>query len=112
MTKLRGLVLAGLIGLLAVCAPPAQAVVVLSPAALSAAAAPAPAPVLLLSGLQEAVPPGPVIDPNDTTQANAAKSKNKLIAGGVAVVLLLLVIVGRRQRAKKRKKNSDQAQGK
>jgi hypothetical protein len=57
-------------------------------------------------------PPGPVLDPAQTSKADQEKSRNKLIAGGVAIVLLLIVLYGRRVRAKKRKKSSDQAKGK
>jgi hypothetical protein len=111
MAKVRGLLLVGLLGVLLLCAPPAQAVVV-----VPAGNAPVPAGVavnasaLLIAPQQ--VQPGPVIDPAQTNAANAAKTKNKLIAGGVAVVLLALVFFGRRSRAKKRKKSKDQAAGK
>jgi hypothetical protein len=110
MTKLRGLVLAGLIGLLAICAPPAQAVV-FTPAAAGLVAASAPVPVLLQPDLEQA-PPGPILDPANTNEANNLKTRNKAIAAGVAAVLLVLVIWGRRSRAKKRKKRNDQASGK
>ncbi|MCU1684113.1 MAG: hypothetical protein JWQ81_4852 [Amycolatopsis sp.] len=111
MTKLRGLVLAGLIGLLAVCAPPAQAVVFTPAAAAGQLAASAPVPVLLQPELRQA-PPGPVLDPANTNEANTLKTRNKAIAAGVAAVLLLLVVWGRRVRSKKRKKRNDQAAGK
>lgn len=111
MRKLRGLVLVGLIGLLAVCAPPAQAVVMRA-AAPAVTVGVAQAPPLLLPFDEQVAPPGPVLDPAGTEQANSAKTKNKLIAGGVAVVLLLIVIWGRRMRTQKRKKSSDQAKGK
>jgi hypothetical protein len=109
MAKLRGLVLVGLLGLLVVCAPPAQSVVLrpVSPISTSAAAH---AEALLVPA--QTAPPGPVLDPAETDKANSQKTKNKLIAGGVAVVLLGIVIWGRRVRAKRRKKASDQAQGK
>ncbi|HEY3710359.1 MAG TPA: hypothetical protein VGL64_13345 [Amycolatopsis sp.] len=111
MAKVRGLLLVGLLGVLLLCAPPAQAVVVV-PA--RAATVPARAAVsgesLLIAPRQ--VQPGPVIDPAQTDAANAAKTRNKLVAGGVAVVLLAIVFFGRRSRAKKRKKSKDQASGK
>jgi hypothetical protein len=112
MTKLRGLVLVGLIGLLALCAPPAQAVVVTPAVAVAQVGAVAPVPVQLRPDLQQAAPPGPVLDPANTNEANNLKTKNKAIAAGIAAVLLIAVIWGRRVRSKKRKKNNDQAQGK
>jgi hypothetical protein len=112
MTKLRGLVLVALIGLLALCAPPAQAVVFMPAAAAAQVGAAAPVPVLLRPDLQQAAPPGPVLDPANTNEANAIKTRNKAVAAGIAVVLLLVVIWGRRVRAKKRKKSTDQAKGK
>jgi hypothetical protein len=110
MTKFRGLVLVGLIGLLALCAPQAQAVVVVSPAVAAGGAA--PAAQLAWPFEEQLAPPGPVLDPAGTAQANSQRTKNKLIAGGVAVVLLLLVIWGRKVRSKKATKISDQAKGK
>jgi hypothetical protein len=110
MTKFRGLVLAGLIGLLAVCAPPAQAVVVPSPAAAAAGAA---STARLARPVEEQLaPPGPALDPAGTAQVDSQKTKNKLIAGGVAVVLLLIVVWGRRVRSQKRQASSDKAKGK
>lgn len=109
MAKLRGLLLVGLMGLLVVCAPPAQAVVAPVSAPLSASAF-QQAQALLIEPRQ--APPGPVLDPAQTDKANAEKTKNKLIAGGVAIVLLLLVIWGRKTRSSKRKKDGDQAKGK
>ncbi|WP_328606409.1 hypothetical protein OG943_41865 [Amycolatopsis sp. NBC_00345] len=111
MAKVRGLLLVGLLGVLLLCAPPAQAVVV-----VPAGPAPVPAEVAVTASAlliaPQQVQPGPVIDPAQTNAANAAKTRNKLIAGGVAVVLLAIVFFGRRSRAKKRKKSKDQAAGK
>jgi hypothetical protein len=111
MAKFRGLVLVGLIGLLAVCAPPAQAVVVASPAAAADGAA-STAGLVWPTFDEQLAPPGPALDPARTAQADSQKTKNKLIAGGVAVVLLLIVIWGRRVRSHKRQDSSDQAKGK
>ncbi|MDT7725274.1 MAG: hypothetical protein QOI21_1850 [Actinomycetota bacterium] len=99
MTKFRGLVSAGLLGLLVVCASPAPAVAAQSPVitAVSASALVQPFP-------EQTAPPGPVLDPAQTAEADAATTKNKLIAGGVAVVLLLLVLWGRKVRKKKPEK--------
>jgi hypothetical protein len=99
MNKFRGLVSAGLIGLVVVCASPAQAVASESPvtAAVSASA-------LVQPFSEQTAPPGPVLDPAQTTQADAATTKNKLVAGGIAVVLLLLVLWGRKVRKKKPEK--------
>jgi len=72
----------------------------------------APAAELAWPFEEQLAPPGPVLDPAGTAQANSQRTKNKLIAGGVAVVLLLLVIWGRKVRSKKAKKISDQAKGK
>ena len=96
MTKFRVIVLAGLIGLLAVCASPAQAVAAERSvsAAVSVSALVQPLP-------EQTAPPGPVLDPAQTSEADAATTKNKLIAGGAAVVLLLLVLWGRSVRKKK-----------
>ncbi len=110
MAKLRGLVLVGLLGVLVVCAPPAQATVLRSPGYVTSAAATAHVSALLLP--TQSVPPGPVLDPAETDRANSEKTKNKLVAGGVAVVLLGIVVWGRRIRAKKRKKDKDKAAGK
>jgi hypothetical protein len=100
MTKFRAIVLAGLIGLLAVCASPAQAV----------AAEPSVSAAVSVSALvqpfpEQTAPPGPVLDPAQTSEADAATTKNKLIAGGAAVVLLLLVWWGRSVRKKKAPKS-------
>lgn len=110
MAKLRGLVLVGLLGVLVVCAPPAQAVVLRSPGYATSAAVSSHGQAFLLPA--QSVPPGPVLDPAETDKANSQKTKNKLVAGGVAVVLLGIVVWGRRIRAKKRKKDSDKSQGK
>ena len=110
MAKLRGLVLVGLLGVLVVCAPPAQAVVVRSPGYVASAPAAVYADALLVP--VQTPPPGPVLDPAETDKANSEKTKNKLVAGGVAVVLLGIVVWGRRIRTKKRKKDSDKASGK
>jgi hypothetical protein len=96
MTKFRAIVLAGLVGLLTVCASPVQA----------AAATPAETAGMSVSALvqpfsEQTAPPGPVLDPAQTSEADAATTKNKLIAGGAAVVLLLLVLWGRSVRKKK-----------
>jgi hypothetical protein len=99
MTKFRGLVLAGLIGVLALCAPPAQGAVLRPSAVADFSVSSQVSPVL-----EQNAPPGPVLDPAGTTEADAQKSKNKLIAGGVAIVLLLLVLWGRKVRNPKAKK--------
>jgi hypothetical protein len=100
MTKFRGLVLAGLIGLLVVGASPAQAVTVGLPAtaAVSASAQVQPFP-------EQTAPPGPMLDPAGTAAADAATTRNKLVAGGIALVLLLLVLWGRSVRKKKPEKS-------
>jgi hypothetical protein len=110
MAKLRGLVQVGLMGVLVVCAPPAQAVVVRTPGYVTSAPVSAHGRAFLLPA--QSVPPGPVLDPAETDKANSQKTKNKLVAGGVAVVLLGIVVWGRRIRTKKRKKDSDKSQGK
>ncbi|MGW4483658.1 hypothetical protein ACWEOE_07435 [Amycolatopsis sp. NPDC004368] len=104
MAKVRGLLLAGLLGALFFCAAPAQAAVVEVPAQVvtqvqSHVAAPAEA----LFPAPRQADPGPVLDPTQTDKANAQKTRNKLIAGGVAIVLLAIVFFGRRQRSKKSK---------
>ncbi|MEV6901303.1 hypothetical protein [Amycolatopsis sp. NPDC051372] len=101
MAKVRGLLLVGLLGALFYCAAPAQAAVVEAPAQAQAqvqAQAAALAEALLPAPQQAA--PGPVLDPTQTDKANAQKTRNKLIAGGVAVVLLAIVFFGRRKRKK------------
>jgi hypothetical protein len=100
MTKLSGLVLAALIGLFVVCAPPAQAVLIGAPAVAPAAGV-EQAPPALLPFREQTAPPGPVLDPAENARADSQKTKSKLIAGGVALILLLLVFVGRKVRAKK-----------
>jgi hypothetical protein len=102
MTKFHGLILAGLIGLLAVCAPPAQAAAMQPSGTIAAAIFPVSSQVSPVK--EQTAPPGPVLNPAGTTEADAQKSKNKLIAGGVAIVLLLLVLWGRRLRNPKPKK--------
>ncbi|MFJ7210191.1 hypothetical protein [Amycolatopsis sp. NPDC098790] len=99
MAKLRGLVLAGVLGAVLFTASPASAEPVrpdnaVAVAVVHAAVAPVPA---------QTQPPGPVLDPAQTDKANTEKTKNKLIAGVVAVALLGIVIWGRRIRSKKAK---------
>jgi hypothetical protein len=98
MAKLRGLVLAGVLGAVLFGASPASAEpvrqVAVTVTVAHAAVAPAPA---------QTQPPGPVLDPAQTDKANTEKTKNKLIAGVVAVALLAIVIWGRRVRSKKAK---------
>jgi hypothetical protein len=99
MAKLRGLVLAGVLGAVLFSASPASAEPVRAHDSVTvtvahAAVAPAPA---------QTQPPGPVLDPAQTDKANTEKTKNKLIAGVVAVALLAIVIWGRRVRSKKAK---------
>ncbi|QRP45189.1 hypothetical protein [Amycolatopsis sp. FDAARGOS 1241] len=104
MAKVRGLLLAGLLGMLLLWAAPAQAAVVETagaPAAAQVAGVIAPAEALLPAPRQ--TQPGPVLDPTQTDKANAEKSRNKLIAGGIAVVLLAIVFFGRRARSKRNK---------
>jgi hypothetical protein len=96
-------------GLLAVCAPPAQAAMVVAPVSVPAVGI-EQAPGFVLPFRQQFAPPGPVLP--ETARVDSQQWKNKLIAGGVAVVLLLLVLWGRRVRSHKRKKTSDQAKGK
>ena len=103
--------MAGLIGLLAVCGPPAQAAMAVAPASVPAAGV-EQAAGLVLPIRQQVAPPGPLLDPAETARVNSQQTKNKLIAGGVAVVLLLLVLWGRRVRSHKQKKTKDQAKGK
>jgi len=104
MAKLRGLVLAGVLGAVLFTASPALASPAFAPAVrpvavtVTVAHASAPAPA-------QTQPPGPVLDPSQTDKANSEKTKNKLIAGLVAVVLLAIVIWGRRVRSKKAKKS-------
>ena len=101
MTKFRAVVLAGLIGFLVVLAPPAQAATPRPSSVVSAAvfaASPQVSPVRA-----QTAPPGPVLDPNGTTEADAKQTKNKIIAAGIAIVLAFLVWWGRRVRSKKAK---------
>ncbi|WP_432849795.1 hypothetical protein ACQPXB_05215 [Amycolatopsis sp. CA-161197] len=101
MAKVRGLLLVGLLGALFYCAAPAEAAVVVAPAQAHVqvpARTAAPAEALFPAPQQAA--PGPVLDPTQTDKANAQKTRNKLIAGGIAVVLLAIVFFGRRKRKK------------
>ncbi|MGK3205360.1 hypothetical protein [Amycolatopsis sp. MEPSY49] len=101
MAKVRGLVLAGVLGAVLFTASPAAAEPVRSDNAVAVAVAHAAVgPVLAQTQTQ---PPGPVLDPAQTDKANTEKTKNKLIAGVVAVALLGIVIWGRRIRSKKAK---------
>ncbi|GAA4541127.1 hypothetical protein [Amycolatopsis samaneae] len=101
MTKLRSLVVTGLLGLVVLCAAPAQAAPVANVRAVSSpvlsVSAPSPGTARVALAQQ---PPGPVLDPAETDKANKEKSRNKIIAGVVAALLLLIVILGRRQRKK------------
>ncbi|MEV6648360.1 hypothetical protein [Amycolatopsis sp. NPDC051371] len=101
MAKLRGLVLAGVLGVVLVTAQPASAepVRLHNPATVTVAHA----SVALVPVQTQTQPPGPVLDPAQTDKANTEKTKNKLIAGVVAVALLGIVIWGRRIRSKKAK---------
>jgi len=101
MTKIRAVVSAGLIGFLVVLAPPAQAVTA-QPSSVVAVAAFAVSPQVSPVREQTA-PPGPVLDPAGTTEADAKQTKNKIVAGGIALVLGFLVWWGRRVRSKKAK---------
>ncbi|MFE0027888.1 hypothetical protein [Amycolatopsis sp. NPDC059021] len=103
MTKLRSLVVTGLLGLVMLCAAPAQAAQI--PAASSVvysvrAQQSEVAAVSVVSVAPQQQPPGPVLDPAETDKANKEKSRNKIIAGVVAALLLLIVILGRKQRKK------------
>jgi hypothetical protein len=100
MAKLRGLVLAGVLGAVLVTAQPASAEPV-RPAAVAVTVA--HASVAQVPVQTQTQPPGPVLDPAQTDKANTEKTKNKLIAGVVAVALLGIVIWGRRIRSKKAK---------
>ncbi|MEU4668799.1 LPXTG cell wall anchor domain-containing protein [Amycolatopsis sp. NPDC023774] len=99
MAKVRGLLLVGLLGALCYCAAPAQAAVVDAPAQVQVQAQSAARAEGLLPAPQQAAP-GPVLDPTQTDKANAQKTRNKLIAGGIAIVLLAIVFFGRRKRKK------------
>jgi hypothetical protein len=100
MAKLRGLVLAGVLGAVLFSASPASAEPVRS-AAVTVTAVHASAALVPVQ--TQTQPPGPVLDPAQTDKANTEKTKNKLIAGVVAVALLGIVIWGRRIRSKKAK---------
>ncbi|WP_103353072.1 hypothetical protein [Amycolatopsis sp. CA-128772] len=98
MGKLRGLVLAGVLGAVLFTASPASALAgPVRPAAVTVSVA---APVLFPAQTQ---PPGPVLDPAQTDKANTEKTRNKLVAGLIAVVLLGIVIWGRKIRSKRAK---------
>jgi hypothetical protein len=99
MTKFRAIVVASLIGLLAVCVTPAQAV-----ASERSVTATVSVSALVQPFSEQTAPPGPVLDPAQTSEADAATTKNKLVAGGIALVLLLLVLWGRKVRKKKPEK--------
>ncbi|MGQ0838375.1 hypothetical protein [Actinokineospora sp.] len=73
------------------------ALVTLGAAPLAAAVAQPPATDAPLTD----APAGPRLDP--PTEADAAKSKDKLIIGVTALVLLGVVVYGNRVRAKRRK---------
>ncbi|RJQ83776.1 hypothetical protein [Amycolatopsis panacis] len=94
MAKVRGLLLAGLLGVL-----------LTGVLAVSPASATTPAPTVAITQVSELhqAPPGPVLDPTETDKANTEKSKSKLVAGGAAVALLAIVFFGRRHRIKRRK---------
>ena len=100
MTKLRGLVLVGVLGAVLFTAAPAQA----EPARPAAVVVTTAHAGMALAPSQSATPnPGPVLDPAQTDKANSEKTKNKLIAGAIAVGLLGIVIWGRRIRSKRAK---------
>lgn len=100
MAKVRGLLLAGLLGvLLTGVLPVAASAATSAPAAATVATETA---ITQVNELRQA-PPGPVLDPSQTDKANADKTKKNLIAGGTAVVLLAIVFFGRRHRIKRRK---------
>ncbi|WP_410639436.1 hypothetical protein [Amycolatopsis sp. lyj-346] len=100
MAKLRGLVLAGLLGSVLFTASPALAEPT-RPAAVTVSVAHASAALLPA----QTQPPGPVLDPAQTDKANTEKTRNKLVAGLIAAVLLGIVIWGRKIRSKKAKKS-------
>ncbi|MBB4686216.1 hypothetical protein [Amycolatopsis jiangsuensis] len=95
MAKVRGLLLAGLLGVVLTGVLPGPSAV--------AATGPAPSVAVTQASELHQAPPGPVLDPSQTDKANAEKTRNKLIAGGAAVVLLAIVFFGRRRRIKRRK---------
>jgi hypothetical protein len=100
MAKLRGLVLAGVLGAVLFTASPAFAEP-MRPATVAVTVAHASVALVPV----QTQPPGPVLDPAQTDKANSEKTKNKLIAGFIAAVLLGAVIWGRKIRSKKAKKS-------
>ncbi|WP_344425866.1 hypothetical protein [Amycolatopsis minnesotensis] len=102
-TKVRAAVPAMVLGALlalcsaTVCAAPAAAA---PPPVAAAVAAPPPATP---STAPPAAPQGPKIDPAQNSQANADKTKNKVIIGVIAAVLLVIVVWGRRIRSRAEK---------
>ncbi|MFD9894574.1 hypothetical protein ACFWY9_34955 [Amycolatopsis sp. NPDC059027] len=100
MTKLRSLVVTGLLGLVVLCAAPAQAAQVPAASSVVYSVNAQLAGAASVSVAPRQQPPGPVLDPAETDKANKEKSRNKIIAGVVAALLLLIVILGRRQRKK------------
>ncbi|MEU0789646.1 hypothetical protein ABZ342_06240 [Amycolatopsis sp. NPDC005961] len=100
MAKLRGLVLAGVLGAVLFTASPASAEPVRAHHTVAVTVGHASA---ALVPVQATPNPGPVLDPAQTDKANTEKTRNKLVAGVVAVALLGIVIWGRRIRSKKAK---------
>lgn len=103
VTRLRSMVLAALLGLAVLLggAPGALAEPVVTEPFVAAAPFVAAGPALTQDTTPE---PGPTLDPSESEQANAEKTKNKLIVGGIAAVLLVIVIWGRSVRKKSSKK--------
>ena len=105
VTRARDLVLATLLGL-AVALGAGGAVALAEPVGGQPFVAAAPFVAADPALTQDTTPePGPTLDPAESEQANAEKTKNKLIVGGIAAVLLVIVLWGRSVR-KKRTKNS------
>ncbi|WP_020662592.1 hypothetical protein [Amycolatopsis benzoatilytica] len=100
MAKVRGLLLAGVLGVLLTGVLPASAEA--APSAPAAVVLVGETAITQVNGVHQA-PPGPVLDPSQTDKANSEKTKKNLIAGGIAAVLLAIVFFGRRARIKKRK---------
>jgi hypothetical protein len=100
MAKVRGLLLAGALGVLLTGVLPIAAEAEVQRPAVAALTAET---VITQVDAVQAPPPGPVLDPSQTAKANSDKTRNNVIAGGTAVVLLAIVFFGRKARIKRRK---------